>query len=96
MKGSNDIVNSITPSMLDSSQATSSTGPSGPLWIILFRKLRIPALIICILLLGGIVYCKVKNKKVNISLKISFIVSIIIYAGIELMLLARLLFNMAF
>lgn len=78
----NNVLNKrvLTPSDLISivvsdSMEVSTDGPNG--WKIL-TVLEMPMLTICILLLIGIIYSKIKKKKISKILKISFIISIII------------------
>ena len=50
------------------------------------RVIRLMALIIGISLLLAIIFCKIKKKKVNQKVKICFIISIVIFIGIEIIL----------
>ena len=75
---SNNVLNkrAVTPAdVIRIEGAVSTDGPSGRK---ILTVLEMPMLTICILLLIGIIYSKIKKKKISKILKIIFIISIII------------------
>lgn len=81
----NDPLNKMDPKTNDFTNAIIED--YSPLWMRKPSVLEIPVLTLCVLLLIGIIYSKIKNKKVSKVLKISFIISIVIFIGIEITLI---------